>query len=98
MTEHNAGRATTGIDGRLALTTPDKAELADRLQQSSEHCCVDGERVRLVGVVPRSDCEGEFGEGRRKPMLWVEFHAEFVVAAAGSRQEIWPHRSSGGFQ
>jgi hypothetical protein len=40
------------------------------------------ERVRLIGVVPRSDGEGEFGEGRREPMLWVEFHAEFVVAAA----------------
>ncbi len=45
------------------------------------HCCIDGERVRLVGVVPRSDGEGKFGEGRRKPMLWIEFHAEFVVAA-----------------
>jgi hypothetical protein len=33
-------------------------------------------------VVPRSDGEGEFGEGRREPLLWVEFHAEFVVAAA----------------
>jgi hypothetical protein len=33
-------------------------------------------------VVPRSDDEGEFGEGRREPMLWVEFYAEFVVAAA----------------
>jgi hypothetical protein len=45
-------------------------------------CCVDGERIRLIGVVPRSDGEGEFSEGRREPMLWVEFHAEFVVAAA----------------
>ena len=45
-------------------------------------CCVDGEWVRLIGVVPRSDGEGEFGEGRWEPMLWVEFHAEFVVAAA----------------
>jgi hypothetical protein len=25
---------------------------------------------------------GEFGEGRREPMPWVELHAEFVVAAA----------------
>jgi hypothetical protein len=46
------------------------------------HCCVDGKRVWLIGVVPRSDGEGEFGEGRWEPMLWVEFHAEFVVAAA----------------
>jgi hypothetical protein len=45
-------------------------------------CCVDGERVRLIGVVPRSDGEGEFGEGRWELLLWVEFHAEFVVAAA----------------
>jgi hypothetical protein len=45
-------------------------------------CCADGERVWLIGVVPRSDGEGEFGEGRREPMLWVEFHAKFVVAAA----------------
>ena len=43
-------------------------------------CCVDGERIRLIGVVPRSD--GEFSEGRREPMLRVEFYAEFVVAAA----------------
>jgi hypothetical protein len=50
--------------------------------QPGGDCCVDGERVRLIGVVPRSDGEGEFGEGRREPMLWVEFHAEFVVAAA----------------
>jgi hypothetical protein len=50
------------------------------------HCCVDEERVRLIGVVPRSDSEGEFGEGRRKPTLRVELHAEFIVAAVrGSR-------------
>jgi hypothetical protein len=35
---------------------------ADLLQQVQRHCCVDGERVRLIGVVPRSDGEGEFGE------------------------------------
>jgi RNA-directed DNA polymerase len=35
VTEHNAGRATAGIDGKLALTSSDKAELADRLQRSS---------------------------------------------------------------
>jgi hypothetical protein len=33
-------------------------------------------------VVPRSDGEGELGKGRWEPLLWVEFHAEFVVAAA----------------
>ena len=33
-------------------------------------------------MAPRSDGEGEFGEGRGEPLLWVEFHAEFVVAAA----------------
>jgi hypothetical protein len=52
------------------------------LEQIHRDCCVDGEWVRLTGVVPRSDGEGKFGEGRWKPMLWVEFHAEFVVAAA----------------
>jgi RNA-directed DNA polymerase len=35
VTEHNAGRATAGIDGKLALTSSDKAELANRLQRSS---------------------------------------------------------------
>jgi hypothetical protein len=33
-------------------------------------------------VAPRSDGEDEFGEGRWEPLLWIEFHAEFVVAAA----------------
>jgi hypothetical protein len=33
-------------------------------------------------VAPRSDGEGELGKGRWEPLLWVEFHAEFVVAAA----------------
>jgi hypothetical protein len=29
-------------------------------------------------VEPRSDDEGESGEGRWEQLLWVEFHAEFV--------------------
>jgi hypothetical protein len=33
-------------------------------------------------VVPRSDGEGEFGEGNREPMLWVLIYAEFVVATS----------------
>ena len=46
------------------------------------HCCVDGKQVGLTDVAPWSDGEGEFGEGRREPMLWVKLHAQFVVAAA----------------
>ena len=33
MTQQNAGRATAGIDGQVALTSRDRAELADRLQR-----------------------------------------------------------------
>src|SRR5947209_3168984 len=57
-------------------------DVASGRERAAGDCCVDGERIRLIGVVPRSDGEGEFGEGRREPMLWVEFYAEFVVAAA----------------
>jgi hypothetical protein len=46
------------------------------------YCCVDGKRLRLFGWRPRLDGEGEFGEGRWEPMLRVESHVEFVVAAA----------------
>ena len=60
-------------------------DVASGRERAAGDCCVDGERIRLIGVVPRSDGEGEFGEGRREPLLWVEFHAEFVVAAA----DVW---------
>ena len=29
VTQHNAGRKTAGIDGEVALTSPDRAALAD---------------------------------------------------------------------
>src|SRR5947209_14463047 len=57
-------------------------DVASGRERAAGDCCIDGERIRLIGVVPRSDGEGEFGEGRREPMLWVEVYAEFVVAAA----------------
>ena len=70
---------------RTRLMTVQQAadELAvSRWSVYRRHCCVGGKRVWLIGVVPRSDGEGEFGKGRWEAMLWVEFHAEFVVAAA----------------
>ena len=36
VTERNAGRKTAGIDGEVALTPEAKADLAERLQRSSE--------------------------------------------------------------
>jgi RNA-directed DNA polymerase len=33
VTEHNAGRVTAGIDGKVALTSPDRAELAECLHR-----------------------------------------------------------------
>jgi hypothetical protein len=42
----------------------------------------NGGRSGLDRVVPRSDGEGEFGEGDREPMLWVLIYAEFVVATS----------------
>jgi len=39
VTELNAGRKTAGIDGKLALGSRDKAELADRLQRSTAPWC-----------------------------------------------------------
>jgi RNA-directed DNA polymerase len=36
VTEINAGRKTAGVDGKVALTAPDRADLADRLQRSSK--------------------------------------------------------------
>ena len=42
----------------------------------------NGGRPGLDRVVPRSDGEGEFGEGDREPMLWVLINAEFVVATS----------------
>ena len=43
---------------------------------------VDGKWSGRVTVAPRSDGEGEFGEGRGEPMVRVEVKGEFVVAAA----------------
>jgi hypothetical protein len=37
-----------------------------------------------------SDGEGEFGEGSREPMTWVDILAEFVVAAAEVLDERMP--------
>ena len=34
VTELNAGRRTAGVDGKVALTAPDRLDLADRLQQA----------------------------------------------------------------
>ena len=34
VTELNAGRRTAGVDGKAALTAPDRLDLADRLQQA----------------------------------------------------------------
>ena len=36
VTQQNAGRATAGVAGQVALTSRDRAELADRLQRCAE--------------------------------------------------------------
>ncbi len=58
VTEHNAGRVTAGIDGKVALTSPERAELAERL-----HCHTSPWQARPVKriYIPKSD-------GRRRPL------------------------------
>jgi RNA-directed DNA polymerase len=58
VTEHNAGRVTAGIDGRVALTSPDRAELAERLHRHTSPW-----RARPVKriYIPKSD-------GKRRPL------------------------------
>lgn len=51
------------------------------------HCCVVECRQAQPRWVPRSDGEGEFGEGRRKPVSRVDVQAEFVMATAHVPEE-----------
>ncbi|MCA1681670.1 MAG: reverse transcriptase N-terminal domain-containing protein, partial [Actinobacteria bacterium] len=58
VTEHNAGRVTAGIDGKVALTSPDRAELAEYL-----HRCTSPWQARPVKriYIPKSG-------GKRRPL------------------------------
>lgn len=58
VTEHNAGRVTAGIDGKVVLTSPERAELAEHL-----HCHTSPWQARPVKriYIPKSD-------GRRRPL------------------------------
>jgi RNA-directed DNA polymerase len=58
VTEHNAGRVTAGIDGKVVLTCPDRAELAECL-----HRCTSPWQTRPVKrvYIPESG-------GKRRPL------------------------------
>jgi RNA-directed DNA polymerase len=58
VTEHNAGRVTAGIDGKVALTSPDRAELAEH---SHRHTSPWQARPVKRIYIPKSD-------GRRRPL------------------------------
>jgi hypothetical protein len=62
-----------------AVAAADVVEVGDELDTALLR---NGGRPGLDRVVPRSDGEGEFGEGDREPMLWVLIYAEFVVATS----------------
>jgi RNA-directed DNA polymerase len=58
VTEHNAGRSTAGIDGKVALTSLDRAELTERLyRQTSLWRARPVKRV----YIPKND-------GKRRPL------------------------------
>jgi hypothetical protein len=44
-------------------------------------CCIDGEWVRLIGVVPRSDSEGEFGASGAPDSTFVVDHPRGTLRA-----------------
>ena len=58
VAEHNAGRFTAGVDGKVALTSPDRAELAEQL---SRHTSPWRARPVKRVYIPKSD-------GKRRPL------------------------------
>jgi sigma-70-like protein len=55
--------------------------IAERIGWEGTVALTEGKQTR-PRLTPRSDSEGEFGEGRRESMPWINIKAEFVVATA----------------
>lgn len=53
-------------------------------------CCGYGKQPIFSAVLPRLDGAGEFCEDRYEPMLSVNIHAEFIVAATEVLDESVP--------
>ena len=90
VTERNAGRETAGIDGEVALTPEAKADLAERVQRSSEPW--HARPVKRVYIPKRGN------SGKRRPLgipvILDRCHqARVVNALASIIGEGFVHRS-----
>ena len=77
-----------GSRSTTARSSTAGVEVAWREDKGS--CCVGGMWAWLARVASCSDGEGQFGEGRREPMVPGDVHPEFVVSAAEVLDERVP--------
>ena len=92
VTQQNAGRATAGVDGQVALTSRDRAELADRLQRSTApwqalpvkrvYIPKGNKKLRPLGIPPIAD---RAQQNRVRNALAPQWEARFEARSYGFR-------------
>ena len=92
VTQQNAGRATAGVDGQVALTSRDRAELADRLQRSTApwqalpvkrvYIPKGNKKLRPLGIPPIAD---RAQQNRVRNALEPQWEARFEARSYGFR-------------
>ncbi len=92
VTQQNAGRATAGVDGQVALTSRDRAELADRLQRSTApwqalpvkrvYIPKGNKKLRPLGIPPIAD---RAQQNRVRNALEPQWEARFETRSYGFR-------------
>jgi RNA-directed DNA polymerase len=92
VTQQNAGRATAGVDGQVALTSRDRAELADRLQRPAApwqalpvkrvYIPKGNKKLRPLGIPPIAD---RAQQNRVRNALEPQWEARFEARSYGFR-------------
>ena len=92
VTQQNAGRITAGVDGQVALTSRDRAELADRLQRPTApwqalpvkrvYIPKGNKKLRPLGIPPIAD---RAQQNRVRNALEPQWEARFEARSYGFR-------------